>query len=65
MRKHSVPKSEPGRFAGYCTHERHKRSYASRAQAKRALRRKQAPGGTVLSEYRCPTCGDWHLTSQS
>jgi hypothetical protein len=42
-----------------------KRDYASIAQAKRALRRLQTliAGTSVRRTYRCPNCGEWHLTS--
>ena len=29
--------------------------------SKRLLRTAVIPGGTILSEYRCPACQQWHV----
>jgi hypothetical protein len=43
-----------------------KRSYGSKAAAKRALKRVQSiiPNTGAKTAYRCPACGFWHLTSR-
>jgi hypothetical protein len=49
----------------YTCPQTRKHGFASRAKARRFINsRKGSPGFVARNEYRCPSCGQWHITSQ-
>jgi len=40
----------------------HKQGYASKAKAKRALLHTRNAQSKARCVYRCPLCGEWHMT---
>ena len=53
--------AELSAVAHQCTR---KRTYADRAEVKRAQRAMHTKTGKLYKRYRCPFCGRWHLATR-